>query len=335
MSESKKSESKSALSHLFTAARQLSGSGGGGHDRDGSSKGIAIFLSVVASILIWFMISMRESYSVVRNFPTAVVNLPKERALRSPPPAEVRVQMEGRGWQLLKLITSPQAIRLDASSPTVDLYRATAESLPSDIRTQSVSPPEIRLHMEERVFRRLPVLVVAHIETTPPYDLVHPVRTLPDSVAVSGAASIVASLDGWKTKEFERKNVKESFTRYVPLSDTLKGLVDLDFSNVLLQVEVAEFTENRRLLDVKVTNAPDAANRYELMPNRVSVRYTVPINQFEASAVSDSFYATVPYPLIVADTTGRVEPQIHVPRNLTVKDLIVETPRLQYYVILE
>jgi len=278
---------------------------------------------------------MRESYSVVRNFPTAVVNMPKDRALRSAPPAEVRVQMEGRGWQLLKLITSPQAIRLDASSPTVDLYRATAESLPSDIRPQSVSPPEIRLRMEERAFRRLPVEVIANVKTIPPYDLVRPVRAMPDSVAVSGAASIVASLDRWKTKRFVRDKVNASFTQSVSLSDTLRGLVELDFSSVLLQVEVAEFTENRRLLDVKVTDAPAAANRYELMPDRVSVRYTVPISQFEASAISDSFYATVPYAVILADTTGRVEPNIHIPRNLAVKDLIVETPRLQYYVILE
>lgn len=330
MSESRKSDSKSIISHLFTVARQLSSSG-----RDGSSKGIAIFLSIVASILIWFMISMRESYSVVRNFPTTVVNIPKDRALRSPPPAEVRVQLEGRGWQLLKLITSPQKIRLDASTPTVDLYRATAESLPSDVRPQSVSPPEIRLRMEERAFRRLPVEIVADIKTVEPYDLVHPVRALPESVAVAGAASIVASLDGWKTKPFERDKVNESFSEYVPLSDTLKGLIDLDFSNVLLEAEVAEFTENQRLLDVKVIDAPAAANRYELMPDRVSIRYTVPITQFEASAISDSFYATVPYPLIVADTTGRVQPNIHIPADMVVKDLVVETPRLQYYVILE
>ena len=54
-----------------------------------------------------------------------------------------------------------------------------------------------------------------------------------------------------------------------------------------------------------------------------------------ASAISDSFYATVPYPVIVADTTGRVEPSIHIPADMVVKDLVVETPHLQYYVILE
>ena len=335
MSDSSKSDSKSLVSNLVTAAREYSVSTGRGPERDGSSKGIAIFLSVVASILIWFMISMRESYSVVRDFPTTVINIPPDRALRASPPAAVRVQLEGRGWQLLKLVTSTQAIRLDASSSTVDLFRATAESLPSDVRPQSVSPPEIRLRMEERSSRRLPVELVVDIQTVPPYDLVQDMRALPDSVAVSGAASIISSLDRWKTERFVRKEVNESFTAYVPLSDTLSGLIDLDRSVVLLQAEVAEFTENRRLLDVKVTGAPLAASRFQLMPDRVSVRYTVPLTQFEASAITDSFYATVPYDEIVADTTGRIAPSVQIPENLAIKDLVVETPRLQYYVILE
>jgi hypothetical protein len=335
MSDPQKTDSHSPLRTVISTIRQIAGSRDEVHSRDGSSKGIAIFLSIVASILIWFMISMRESYSVVQDLPTTVVNVPQDLALRTPPPEAVRVQMEGRGWQLLKLITSPQAIRLDASTPTVDLFRAAAESLPSDVRPQSVSPPEIRFRMEERLYRKLPVEVHASVKTIAPFDLTRPVRALPESVAVSGAASIVSSLESWKTEHYERERVKESFTAFVSLDDTLNGLVQLDRAGVLLQADVTEFTEHKRLLDVKVTDAPATASRFQLMPNRVSVRYTIPLSQFEISAVSDSFYASVPYDVILADTTGRVEPSIHVPSNLAVKDLIVETPRLQYYVILE
>lgn len=336
MSDKKNGQSSESLvSSVVKSVRQLTAPRGPGTERGGSSKSIAIALSIVASTLIWFMISMRESYSVVRDFPTTVINIPGDRALRTPPPATVRVQVEGRGWQLLKLITTPQEIRLDASSSTVDLFRATSESLPSDVRPQSVSPPEIRLRMEERSVRTLPVRVDAHISTIPPFGLVHRVRALPDSVVVSGATSIISGLDSWKTERFERDKVNESFTAYVRLQDTLNGLVDLDVLGALLQVEVAEFTENRRVLDVRVIDAPESASRFRLMPDRVAVRYTIPITQFEASAVSDSFYATVPYDAIVADTTGRVVPNVHVPRELAVKDLVVETPRLQYYVILE
>ncbi|MFV1981369.1 MAG: hypothetical protein ACC655_09470, partial [Rhodothermia bacterium] len=72
-----------------------------------------------------------------------------------------------------------------------------------------------------------------------------------------------------------------------------------------------------------------------LIPDQVSVRYRVPITQFEASAVTDSFYATVSYRDILQDTTGRVSPTIRLPRNIVIKDLNIETPRLQYYVVLE
>lgn len=333
MSESSKTDSKSVVSHIVAAARQLSVSRDPDPGRDDSSRWIAVVLCVVASMLIWFMISMRESYSVVRDFPTTVVNIPEDRALRTPPPSAVRVQIEGRGWQLLKLVTSTQAIRLDASSPVVDLFRATAESLPPDVRPQSVSPPEVRLSMEDKVSRRVAITVDANVVTIPPYDLVRPVRAIPESVYVSGAASIVAGIRSWPTVRFERENVNESFTASVRLAGD--RLIDVDVSAVVIQAEVAEFTENRRLLEVRVTDAPPAASRFQLMPDKVSVRYTVPLAQFESSVVSDSFYATVPYHVIVEDTTGRVEPQVKFPKTLALKDLVVETPRLQYYVILE
>ena len=99
--------------------------------------------------------------------------------------------------------------------------------------------------------------------------------------------------------------------------------------------EITEFTENKRLLDVSVIDAPPGVSRFRLIPEQVAVRYTVPIDQFEAAAVTDSFYAIVSYDDILADTTGRVSPYIVTPPELTVRDLHVETPRLQYYVILD
>ena len=87
--------------------------------------------------------------------------------------------------------------------------------------------------------------------------------------------------------------------------------------------------------NVLVTGAPGGDNRFRLIPDQVNVTYRVPISQFEASAVADSFYATVSYSDILSDTTGRVSPRIKVPAEIVVKDLHIETPRLRYYVVLD
>jgi len=53
------------------------------------TSGLAIFVSVIAATLIWFMISMRESYSVVRDFQVEWVDMPSDTAFAALPPSTI------------------------------------------------------------------------------------------------------------------------------------------------------------------------------------------------------------------------------------------------------
>jgi hypothetical protein len=300
-----------------------------------STHGLAIFVSIIAAMLIWFMISMRESYSVVRDFPVEFVEMPSDTAFADLPPSTVRVRVEGDGWQLLKLYTTTSAIKVDVSSGPIDLMTEASRNLAPDLIPESVSPTQMTLALEPRTSREIAVGLRSNIRTVPPFDLLRPIRLSPDSIVVSGAASVLDRLTAWPTEVLKLEHVNSSFTTSVRLADTLGGLVSKSITHVGAFGDIAEFTENRRQLQVRVTGAPPGEQRFRLIPNRVAVRYRVPIGQFDASTVADSFYAAVPYTEILADTTGRVSPDVVVPKDLVVKDLTVETPRLQYYVVLD
>ena len=65
------------IKQIITALRIPGGYQG---EHDDSSSGLAIFTSIMAALLIWFMISMQESYSIVRDFPVTVVKRRTKRA---------------------------------------------------------------------------------------------------------------------------------------------------------------------------------------------------------------------------------------------------------------
>jgi len=320
------------IKQIITALRVPGGYQG---EHDDSSSGLAIFTSIMAALLIWFMISMQESYSIVRDFPVMVVNMPPDTALQENLPASVEVLVEGQGWQLLRLYTTLSPIQIDASLGTVDMLRLTAVSLAPDFIPRSVNPAEITLSLEKRTTRMIPIRVRHELQTVPPFNLVREMTAQPESLEVSGAVSVLATLEYWPTEVLRRERVNGSFSVSIVLSDTLSGLVDRSLNQVDAIAEVVEFTENRRLLDVSVIGAPPGASGFRLIPDQVAVRYTVPIRQFEASAVTDSFYAVVRFEDILSDTTGRVSPSVRIPNRIVVRDLHIETSRLQYYVILE
>jgi hypothetical protein len=300
-----------------------------------SSNGWAVFASIVAAVLIWFMISMRESYSVVRDFQVEFVNLAPDTAFAERPLSSVLVRVEGAGWQLLKLYTTSTPIQVDANERDVDLFAAAARSLAPDLIPRSVTPAQISLALEQRSSRKVPIELRAQVEVVPPFDLVRQIRLDPDSVEVSGAISVLAQLQSWPTQELEMDRINKSFASKVALSDTLADLVRRSIDDVSAFGEVSEFTENSRMLDVIVSDAPSGQGRFRLIPDQVSIRYRVPIGQFEASAVTDSFFAIVSYFDILSDTTGRVSPTVRIPSDIVVRDLRIDTPRLQYYVVLE
>ncbi len=304
---------------------------------EGRRRALAIVMSVVVAFVLWFTFSMRESYSVVIEMPLEVRNLPEGRALSQRPPPTARVTVQGDGWELLKLSRGTPALEVDAEEESVDIYRAAAESnrLPPGVAVQSVVPASITLAVEPRITRTLPVRLRSDIEAASLYDILAEPSVEPDTVVVSGARSIVNGLQYWPTERIEREDVSETVTERIPLSDTLAGLVATNVSAVELRVPVSFFTEATRELEVRTEGAPPGADPIRFIPSSVNATYRVPVDQYEVSKEADDFYAFVPYSAAINDTTGTVQPILHLPEALAVRDVRFGPRRLQYRIRVE
>jgi hypothetical protein len=303
---------------------------------EGRRRGIAVALSLVVAFTLWFTFSMRETYSVTIDVPITIASLPQGSALAERPPRSVRLQVQGEGWELLKLRQRPPSIEVHVTGATVDLLQAATETgrLPIGVTVQTVLPSTLQFEMEPRITRAVPVRLNADIETAPPFDLLTEPTVSPDTVRISGARSIIQRLDSWPTAPVRQTGIRQSFSTSVPLSDTLSDLISLSLDQVRMSVVVDQFTEWTRSIPVRVENLPAGAAPVRLIPDRVQVTYRVPAGQqFERAERSANFYAYVPYAAVVADTTGTVQPLIHVPDGLAIRNVRVEPRRLRYRVI--
>ncbi len=299
-------------------------------DMDSNRRTVEIALAILVSTLLWFTFTMRETQTRTLELPVEVINVPEDQALSQYPPDRVRVQAVGEGWTLFRLGLRSPVIPMDASQSQVQVLDVVSEFL-SEVQVQSVAPAMATLFKERRIARAVPVRAHATFETPATYDLLAPPAVFPDSVVVTGAVSVVSGLDEWPTVSQTFRGVRDTLNARLALVDTLAGLVQKNVEEVSLQAIAAEFTEDTRELVVTVQGQPSTRPLVSLEPSTVTVRFRVPLSQYQEAHRAMDFFATVSWDDIRRDTTGHVEPHLETPDGISLRDVEMIPRRLTYY----
>lgn len=291
--------------------------------------GLAITVCVLLSCILWLSLTLGEMRTETLRLPVRVVGIPDGQALAEVPPPEVRVQMQGSGLELIRILYNPPAVEVDATTGKVNVEEAI--SLPQDVRVEGVTPTSFAMKLEPLESRRVPVRSRAQIELAPAYELIQDLQVQPESVDVRGARSIVRGINSWPTDSIEIEDLRDTVEVQVPLADTLRNLVAVDTTQVTILARAGRFAEESREVEVRVTGVPSGQDMVALQPSSIRIRYRVLFQQLFDARQSSEFFATVPYDRIRSDTTGYVEPRVHVPSDLMIRDPEPIPSRLQYY----
>jgi len=292
-------------------------------------KGLIITLCVLASCLLWFTFSLQETYTHSFDFPTEVRNLPVDMAWKTRPPQSVRVLVEGEGIQLLQLSFNPPKIPIDAASAEIDLFVVTAE-VATNVRPESVTPASFSVSTEIRFEKRIPIRSRVFIESELSYQVVGAPTLDPDSVTVSGAASILARLNYWPTATTLYSAVTDTVREIVALSDTLAVLVDLNVLQTAFQADIVRFTDGSREIEVRVRSGSDC-QAFVFVPETTTVSYQVPVEDALKASTAEEFYALVTCDEIRADMTGEVYPIVHPPPDIILREIHIVPDSFRYY----
>jgi hypothetical protein len=236
-------------------------------------KGAALFLALMLYVAVQLQQPVTTSFDVTLN-----VQLPPGRALIHKPP-KVRVQISGKGSQILKLrslagdITRRIPDTLTSSTYLIHLDPAEVElALPkgADVRVMEVRPSEITLALDS--VARKNVRIVSLVTVTPDSaQVLHGGLSMTPTMArLVGPEKSLAVIDSVTTLPMEITSVSGEFTRNVPIDTTPLGIVRLSPKQVVVSGTMGVIAE-RSFAGIPVETGAGAITSFIVTPARVSV----------------------------------------------------------------
>jgi len=295
-------------------------------------RGAAVSVCVLLSLVLWFSLTLQERRTVTLELPVEPPRLPEETAFVERPASTVSAELEGTGMELIRFLFDPPTVQIEGDAGQIDVQEAIALPRGSNTRIENVVPRTIEIETGPRVERRIPIRSRIDVIPASAHELIDAPTLRPDSVSIIGAESVVEGLQWWPTQSRTVQDLRDTVRTEVPLADTLGRLVTRSVDAVTLVARVGKFTEASQEVNVDVTGVPSDQDLVALQPSTIRIRYRILFDQFfRAQKRSSEFFATVSYSQIRSDTTGYVEPHIHVPSDLLIRDPEPVPPRLRYY----
>lgn len=247
-------------------------------------KGAALFLALMLYVAVQLQQPVTTSFDVTLN-----IQLPPGRALVHKPP-KVRVQISGKGTQILKLrslagdITRRVPDTLTASTWSVRLDPTDVElALPkgADVRVMEIRPSEITLALDS--VARKDVRIVSLVTVVPESgQFLHGGLSMTPTVArLVGPEKSLTAIESVTTIPTEITNVSGEFTRNVPIDTMPLGIVRLAPKQVTVTGDMGRLAE-RSFAGIPVETGAGAITNFIVTPPRVSVSVRGPEARVQA-----------------------------------------------------
>lgn len=258
-----------------------------------------LLICIGFAFLIWLFTKLSQSFINEREVTINYV-VPDKRIMAGNAPYTIAVKVEANGWDHIRnsLRRKPLNIKLNLdekkdfqSFSNLQIESALSRSLASNTRVVTGSIPNIEVRMDDKAFKRIPVTLVHSISPAPQYKLTDTLKTIPDSITVSGPEFIIDKLNTWETEKLVISDLKEPQNAPVKLKTHPLETVSFDPPEVNCNIKVEFFSEKTVEVPIIVEQIPDSII-YVINPRKVVVSFTA-IRSIYDNITEQDFTATV------------------------------------------
>jgi len=246
-----------------------------------------VWCFAVASIL-WLFTALNEQYTSSITVSARYINYPKNKVFLNPLPDDFKVVVTAKGWDLMS-----NYFRRKAESITIDLndYAKSDQlitrtlqdnfALPMSqkITVGEVFPELISLAKDEKGSKKVPVRLIQDLSYKDQYGLGGEIIYIPDSVTVTGPASIVKNIGHVDTEDETLKNLDKVTNKEVKLKEPEPKNLVYNPDQVSVNIPVYQLSEKKITLPVQVINK-SISDTLKLIPAHVTIIYQAPVNKF-------------------------------------------------------
>lgn len=293
-------------------------------------------MSVLFAASLWAYVTLNNEYLAFVKIPLSII-LPANRAMEEPVPEEISVEVKGMGWNIINLwffnTTAKCEVDLTGVVISQDEYKISRSDLIKSIQyLGTIEPLDIQ---PEAIFLRtgrigsyiVPIIPEIKVNPRKGFIVVGEPKIYPTKVTIRGNNKVVSNINYWATSPIEINDVFKPFKLPVALSDTLNGIVSLNYNIVNASIDIQQKVEIQ-IRGVKLNiRGGDLQNEHNLNPTVFDVTIQGPVEQM-ADIHDEDIIVYLEYNEIINDSTGIMIPYIQTPKNIKVLSL---NPRFVYH----
>ena len=255
---------------------------------------IPIFLFfLMLSAILWLLNSLNQEFTSSLHYNVNYINPPKNKVVSGEDHSGLNIVLKGRGYTLLgfmvKGVQSPLNIDLETTyyhrsgQPgrvyylTSDIKEELQNQLGSGLQVISIQPDTVHFNLSGSVKKKIRVDPRLNLKLEKQYLLKGSPACTPDSIVVSGGASVMDTLTVVPTVTGTLTKLSKSTELTLGLSKTDKLSYDKD--NVSVRLIVEKYTESTIKIPIRVINLP-AGMRLKTFPHDATLVFNIPLSDY-------------------------------------------------------
>ncbi len=271
-----------------------------------------MLLCFAAATTFWFLNAMNKEHTTTLNYPVEFIYDKDDYVAVEPLPAEVAINVNGVGWNLLRnnlgIKTSPLLIPLENPSEIKSLSAISIPSLISDqiseFQLNYVLTDTLYISLDRRIQR---VFHLAVDSLTVPveqgYRLSSPIRVSPDSVILYGPQTLLESLQDTLYLPLGDELISQTFNQNisVPIPEKVSSA---DPPIVQVAFNVDEYVQEEILVSLQLVNL----SNLDSLTTTAQVRVTYTVERSRADEIGPEDFT------IIGDVTEMNQDSTVIPR---------------------
>ncbi|TLX73453.1 hypothetical protein E9993_15165 [Labilibacter sediminis] len=272
------------------------------------NRDLLVFLMfLVLATFLWFLNALRKEYTTTISYPVKYVEFPDDYILLGKPQRKLQLKIKSLGYTVLPYhmgkILTPELLNVSefkrmrngnhngAFVPTRELIKNFSDKLANGVELVEIYPDTLFVHFEKKQRKVVPVQFNSSLRFEQQFYQSGEIAIKPDSVEVSGPASIIDSILFVSTEFSEYEGLNDSLVKNVNIAR--QNHVHFNPAKVEVCVPIEPFTQKKIKVPIQHVNVPDSLS-LKSFPGEVNVSFTVAVSQFNHIS-SEDFVAEVDY----------------------------------------
>jgi hypothetical protein len=246
---------------------------------------------LLASILIWLLITLSKEYTIRINFPISYAEVAQNKLLQGGVTKELEVIVKANGFKIIRNRIYTKDIKISAKR----LFKKKAaahflllksqkqgiqQQLPSGFILQEILQDTLFLNVQSLMTKKLALNAHLKINYHVGYDLSEKIRVQPDSILVSGPANYISTVSSIDLETLLMEDVKADFEKKGSIKIP-KGVRDLKFNakKITISGKIEKFTEGTFYVPYEIINIPEGMI-VNTLSKEIQVTFIVGLSNF-------------------------------------------------------